>query len=80
MLSLAKMPSDGQAFEISDTEEETDAVLGRRSECNNVAVPHVFFGVPEAFRDHKLYSPTCPELVRATSETLSEGTNLAGHG
>ena len=39
----------------------------------------VFFDVPEAFREHSV-CPTGPELVRATSETLFEGTNLAGHG
>jgi hypothetical protein len=39
----------------------------------------VLFDVPEAFREHSV-CPTGPELVRATSETLFEGTNLAGHG
>jgi hypothetical protein len=38
MLSLAKMLSGAQAFQIGDTEEETDAALSRPSECYNVAV------------------------------------------
>jgi hypothetical protein len=38
MLSLAKMLSGANAFEISDIQEaETEGALTRRSGCNNVA-------------------------------------------
>lgn len=32
------------------------------------------------FASLALLAPICPVLVRETSETPSEGTNLAGHG
>jgi hypothetical protein len=38
-LSLGKIPSGANAFEISDIQEdETEAALTRRSECNNVTL------------------------------------------
>jgi hypothetical protein len=41
----------------------------------------IFFDVPETVRASiSSIRPICRELVRETSETLSEGTNLAGHG